>query len=192
MLTAFAAAVHLIRERKTLSRIRVLEILVLWSLVVGFGVAGVVGFLGHTLAADAIATSIGWPAGNLFQQEVAVANLAVASLGLPGTGNFIGEFLVLFGAFASQPWIVVIATTGLVLSSVYSLAMIHRAYYGPGQSDTPLQGLDAREAGMVLSLVVLLVLLGIYPQPVLDTSMATMQGVQQWLGAALSQLVSAR
>jgi len=117
---------------------------------------------------------------------------AVASLGLPGTGNFIGEFLVLFGAFASQPWIVVIATTGLVLSSVYSLAMIHRAYYGPGQSDTPLQGLDAREAGMVLSLVVLLVLLGIYPQPVLDTSMATMQGVQQWLGAALSQLVSAR
>ncbi|HQD25081.1 DUF6790 family protein [Methanoculleus sp. DTU007] len=82
MLTAFAAAVHLIRERKTLSRIRVLEILVLWSLVVGFGVAGVVGFLGHTLAADAIATSIGWPAGNPFQQEVAVANLAVASLGL--------------------------------------------------------------------------------------------------------------
>ena len=60
MLTAFAAAVHLIRERKTLSRIRVLEILVLWSLVVAFGVAGVVGFLGHTLAADALAASIGW------------------------------------------------------------------------------------------------------------------------------------
>lgn len=117
---------------------------------------------------------------------------AVASLGLPGTGNFIGEFLVLFGAFASQPWIVVVATTGLVLSSVYSLAMIHRAYYGPAQVDTPLQGLNTRETGMVLALVVLLVLLGIYPQPVLDTSMASMQGVQQWLGAAFSQLVSAR
>jgi NADH-quinone oxidoreductase subunit M len=117
---------------------------------------------------------------------------AVASLGLPGTGNFIGEFLVLFGAFASQPWIVVLATTGLVLSSVYSLAMIHRAYYGPVQADTPFQGLNAREAGMVLALVVLLVLLGIYPQPVLDTSMASMQGIQQWLGAAFSQLVSAR
>ncbi|HLV16675.1 MAG TPA: NADH-quinone oxidoreductase subunit M [Pseudomonas sp.] len=116
---------------------------------------------------------------------------AVASLGLPGTGNFIGEFLVLFGAFARQPWVVVIATTGLVLSSVYSLAMVHRAYYGPSRSDTPLAGLNAREAGMVLSLVVLLVLLGIYPQPVLDTSLASMQGVQQWLGAALSPLLSA-
>ena len=82
VLVILAAAVHLIRERKALSRIRVLEILLLWSLVIGFGVAGVVGFLGHTLAADAIAASIGWPAGNPFQQEVAVANLAVASLGL--------------------------------------------------------------------------------------------------------------
>ncbi|MDI6719152.1 MAG: hypothetical protein QMD46_06030 [Methanomicrobiales archaeon] len=79
MLTAFAAVVHLIRERKTLSRIRVLEIPVLRSLAVGFGIAGVVG---HTLAADEIAASIGWPAGNPFQREVAVANLAVASLGL--------------------------------------------------------------------------------------------------------------
>jgi len=74
ILVILAAAVHLFRERKALSRSRVLEILLLWSLVIGFGVAGVAGFLGHTLAADAIAASIGWPAGNPFQQEVAVAN----------------------------------------------------------------------------------------------------------------------
>ena len=52
---------------------------------------------------------------------------AAASLGLPGTGNFVGEFLILIGSFASVPWITVIATTGLVFGSVYSLIMIHRA-----------------------------------------------------------------
>ena len=117
---------------------------------------------------------------------------AVASLGLPGTGNFIGEFLVLFGAFASHPWVVVIATFGLVLSSVYSLAMVHRAYFGPASSPQPLPGLDGREIGMVLTLVVLLVLLGIYPQPALDTAQASAQGVRQWLGTVITPFASIR
>src|SRR5690606_9872722 len=46
---------------------------------------------------------------------------AIASLGMPGTGNFVGEFLILFGTFADSPWVVVIATFGLVLASAYSL-----------------------------------------------------------------------
>ncbi|MBG6458212.1 NADH-quinone oxidoreductase subunit M [Pseudomonas aeruginosa] len=113
---------------------------------------------------------------------------ASASLGLPGTGNFVGEFLILIGAFKVVPVIIVIATFGLVFASVYSLIMIHRAYFGPSQSDEPILGLDARELSMVLGLAVLLVLLGVYPQPVLDISAASMHGVQQWLGAALSTL----
>ncbi len=117
---------------------------------------------------------------------------ASASLGLPGTGNFVGEFLILVGAFASQPVIVVIATFGMVFASVYSLIMIHRAYFGPAKADSVLAGMNGRELGMVLGLAVLLILLGVYPQPVLDVSSASMQGVQQWLGAALSQLVLAR
>ncbi|ENQ0983586.1 TPA: NADH-quinone oxidoreductase subunit M [Pseudomonas aeruginosa] len=113
---------------------------------------------------------------------------ASASLGLPGTGNFVGEFLILIGSFKVVPVIIVIATFGLVFASVYSLIMIHRAYFGPSQSDEPILGLDARELSMVLGLAVLLVLLGVYPQPVLDISAASMHGVQQWLGAALSTL----
>jgi NADH-quinone oxidoreductase subunit M len=116
---------------------------------------------------------------------------ATASLGLPGTGNFVGEFLILLGAFKSVPWIVVIATFGLVFGSVYSLIMIHRAYFGPRQSEQVLAGMNGRELLMVLGLAVLLILLGVYPQPVLDTSSASMHGVQQWLGAAFSQLVPA-
>ncbi len=64
---------------------------------------------------------------------------AAASLGLPGTGNFVGEFLILIGSFASFPWVTAIATTGLVFGSVYSLIMIHRAYFGPSKSDAVLR-----------------------------------------------------
>jgi len=78
------------------------------------------------------------------------------------------------------------------LASVYSLIMIHRAYFGAAKSDQPLRALDSRELLMVLGLAALLVILGVYPQPVLDTTAASMHGVQQWLGTALSQLVSAR
>ncbi|MNG00985.1 NADH-quinone oxidoreductase subunit M [compost metagenome] len=70
--------------------------------------------------------------------------------------------------------------------------MIHRAYFGPAKAETALPGLKPRELVMVLGLAALLILLGVYPQPVLDTSAATMSGVQQWLGSALTQLVSAR
>ena len=117
---------------------------------------------------------------------------AAASLGLPGTGNFVGEFLILMGSFASFPWVTAIATTGLVFGSVYSLIMIHRAYFGPSKSDAVLAGMDARELIMVLGLAVLLIFIGVYPQPFLDTSAATMHGVQQWLGTAFTQLASAR
>ncbi|MCS5517172.1 NADH-quinone oxidoreductase subunit M [Pseudomonas qingdaonensis] len=117
---------------------------------------------------------------------------AAASLGLPGTGNFVGEFLILIGSFVSAPWVTAIATSGLVFGSVYSLIMIHRAYFGPAKSDEVLAGMDNRELIMVLGLAVLLIVLGVYPQPFLDTSAATMSGVQQWLGSAFTQLASAR
>jgi len=115
---------------------------------------------------------------------------AAAALGLPGTGNFVGEFLILIGSFPAAPWITVIAATGLVLGSVYSLIMIHRAHFGPVKNDSPLPGLQFRELSMVLCLAVLLILLGVYPQPVLDTSAASMQGVQQWFSGALNQLAT--
>lgn len=118
---------------------------------------------------------------------------AAASLGLPGTGNFVGEFLILVGTFPVAPWVAVVASTGLVFGSVYSLIMIHRAYFGTAKIERPdsLRGMNGRELGMVLGLAVLLVLLGVYPQPVLDASAASMTGVQQWLGQALSHSVSA-
>ena len=89
-----------------------------------------------------------------------------------------------------MPVVIVIATFGLVFASIYSLIMIHRAYFGPAKADSPIAGLNARELSMVLGLAVLLIILGIYPQPVLDTSAATMHGVQQWFDSALSTLAA--
>ena len=85
-----------------------------------------------------------------------------------------------------MPTIIVIATFGLVFASVYSLIMMQRAYYGAPKSETPLRGMSPREFIMIMVLVVLLVLLGIYPQPILDTSHAAMSNIQQWYTASIS------
>ncbi|SOB75628.1 NADH dehydrogenase subunit M [Marinobacter sp. LV10R510-11A] len=102
-----------------------------------------------------------------------------ASLGIPVTANFVGEFMVLFGTFATAPWVVVIASFGLVLAAIYSLILMQRVHYGPPRSETPLKGLDTREFAMMLSIVVLLIWLGIYPQPLLDTTDAAMGEVHR-------------
>lgn len=112
---------------------------------------------------------------------------SVASLGLPGTGNFVGEFMILIGAFPADKVAVSIAAFGLVLASIYSLIVMQRVFYGTtrGNFHEPIQGLCKRELGMMFILIVLLILLGIYPQPVLDTSAATMNGVHAWFSPNL-------
>ncbi|HCT40012.1 MAG TPA: NADH-quinone oxidoreductase subunit M [Moraxellaceae bacterium] len=102
-----------------------------------------------------------------------------ASLGMPGLGNFVGEFLILMGTYKIAPVVAIVATGGLILAAVYSLLMMQKAFYGEGKSSTPLEDLSGREISLMMSLVVLLVLLGVYPQPILDTSVAAMGLVEQ-------------
>jgi NADH-quinone oxidoreductase subunit M len=104
---------------------------------------------------------------------------AAASLGLPGLGNFVGEFLILLGVFQVNQIVTIVATSGLILGAVYSLIMVQRALHGPAQSSEPIAGINNRELVMMLSLMVILVWLGFYPQPVLDTSAAVMNSVEQ-------------
>lgn len=105
---------------------------------------------------------------------------AVASLGLPGTGNFIGEFLILAGSFSQMPITVVIATAGLVLASAYSLSMVHRSMFGPAQDKTLLPAASLRELLMLFSLVAAIIALGLYPQPLLNLSKQPVATVQQF------------
>jgi NADH-quinone oxidoreductase subunit M len=110
--------------------------------------------------------------GGLWTSMPAMGGIALvfvmASLGLPFLGNFIGEFLVLLGAFLANVPLTIIATLGFVFSALYSLRLMQQVFLGPLAVETPLRDLSAREMAMMFVLVVSIVLLGIYPQPVLD------------------------
>ncbi|MFE8071120.1 NADH-quinone oxidoreductase subunit M [Marinobacteraceae bacterium S3BR75-40.1] len=107
---------------------------------------------------------------------------AVASLGMPGTGNFIGEFLVLLGSFPVYPGATIAAAIGLVGAAIYSLILVQRSFQGHAgnQSGTPAPDLDRREWGLLGALVIAILWLGFHPQPVLDL-------LEPTLGPATSQ-----
>ncbi len=109
---------------------------------------------------------------------------AAASLGLPGLGNFVGEFLILLGVFKENPLIASLGTAALILAAVYSLLMMQRAFYGESTSSDVYESLTAREIIMVVMLMCALLGLGVYPQPVLDLSESAMTQVQNIYQAA--------
>ena len=82
VLSLIVAAIHLFRDKQPRTASHVAEVLLLWLLVINVGVGGVFGFIGHTVFADRAAASIGWPAGNPFQTEVGIANLAFGVVGI--------------------------------------------------------------------------------------------------------------
>jgi NADH-quinone oxidoreductase subunit M len=108
-----------------------------------------------------------------------------ASLGLPGLGNFVGEFLIMLGAYKANPTVVIVSATGLVLSAVYSLIVIQRAFHGPAKSEGIIEGLNWRELIMLFSLIISTVWLGLYPQPVLDTSATVIDSLNQLITSTL-------
>lgn len=91
---------------------------------------------------------------------------ALASLGLPGLGNFVGEFLVLIGVFSVSPEAAIFAASGLVLSAIYSLWIIQRVFHGPQK--ITVADFKGRETATMASMFAVIVWLGLFPQPVLD------------------------
>ncbi len=81
VLSFVVAGLHIYRDKQPRTSRRIAGIVLLWLLAINTGLGGIWAFMGHTFAADEVATSIGWSAGNPFQTEVAVANLAVGTLG---------------------------------------------------------------------------------------------------------------
>ncbi|MGH7724151.1 MAG: complex I subunit 4 family protein [Candidatus Eiseniibacteriota bacterium] len=94
----------------------------------------------------------------------------LSSIGLPGTNGFVGEFLVLVGAFGPQPFWTVLATTGVVLSACYMLWMFQRVVWGPvsNSANENLRDLTPRETLVLAPLVVLIFWIGIFPTPILQ------------------------
>jgi len=103
---------------------------------------------------------------------------ALASLGLPGLGNFVAEFLVLMGSYREYPYMTGFAAVGLVLGSVYSLWIVLKAFHGPNALQRSIGDLVPREAAIFAALMAALVWLGLYPAPILKTAEPAIQHMQ--------------
>ncbi len=94
----------------------------------------------------------------------------LASVGLPGTSGFVGEFLVFVGAFRDNSWVAALAMTGVILGAAYMLWLYRRVIFGALTKETLRNVLDLspREIAVFAPLVVAAIFFGIYPFPILD------------------------
>ena len=101
----------------------------------------------------------------------------MAAVGLPGTNGFVGEFLILLGAFLANKGVAVIATTGLVLGAAYMLWLYKKVFFGVITSDEvkALKDMNRREMAIFAPLIVLIFWIGFYPGPFLEMMHASVE-----------------
>jgi NADH-quinone oxidoreductase subunit M len=89
----------------------------------------------------------------------------MASVGLPGTSGFIGEFLVMVGVFKSSTWVAFFITTGIILGAAYMLWLYRRVIFGKLEKDDVKAMLDLspREVAIFVPLILIVLWMGIYP-----------------------------
>jgi NADH-quinone oxidoreductase subunit M len=111
----------------------------------------------------------------------------LANVGLPGTSGFVGEFLTLVGAFKASTWVAFLATTGVILSAAYALYLYRRMMYGPLEKPSlkTIADLGYREILVFTPLVLLVVLFGFYPSPLLDVTAVSVKNLVSNYEAAL-------
>ncbi len=111
----------------------------------------------------------------------------LASIGLPGTSGFVGEFLSVQGAFLANSWYGLLASTGMILGAAYMLWLYRRLFFGPLEKDEvkAMPDLNKRELAIFVPLLVLVLWMGIYPSsfrnvyaPSLEKVLADFKGAQ--------------
>jgi NADH-quinone oxidoreductase subunit M len=109
----------------------------------------------------------------------------LGSIGLPGTGGFVGEFLILLGVFNLNPTAGVLATSGVVLGAVYMLTMVMKILFGPisQEQNRKLPDMSLIEKAYMIPLCVLILIMGIFPNYFLDKTRASVR----YLAENLSQ-----
>jgi len=96
--------------------------------------------------------------------------MLMASVGLPLTIGFVGEFLSLMGFYKVSPIMTALGGTGIIIGAVYMLTLYKKSFFGPltNKANESLKDLDTKETMALVPLVLLVVYLGIYPKPVLN------------------------
>jgi len=117
----------------------------------------------------------------------------LGSVGLPGTSGFVGEFLVLLGAFQDNTWVAMFAATGVILGAAYMLYLYRRVVFGKLEKDylKTIMDLEPREIAIFAPLVVLVLWMGIWPDPflrVFDASVSNLLANYQSALAAAEPL----
>ncbi len=103
---------------------------------------------------------------------------ALASLGLPGLGNFIAEFLILLGAYEVSPVASAVAAGGLVLAAIYALRLVWRAFFGePGDASPDVSDLSVREMAPLSVLILVILWIGMCPQTLIDEARPGVAGL---------------
>jgi NADH-quinone oxidoreductase subunit M len=99
----------------------------------------------------------------------------MANVGLPGTSGFVGEFLSLIGTFRVNTWVAMLATFGTILSAAYALWLYRKVIFGKLEKPSlfDIRDIGWREMIILAPLVILTIVFGVYPKPVLDLSAAS-------------------
>ena len=113
----------------------------------------------------------------------------IASVGLPSTSGFVGEFLVIAGVFQDNTWVAALAATGLILSAAYMLYLYRRVIFGRLEKDDlkAMMDLNWREVGILAPLVVLVFWMGIYPSSFLDLIQPSVANIVENTNASLEE-----
>ena len=111
--------------------------------------------------------------------------VALSSIGVPGTNGFVGEFLVLIGAFRTQPVAAFVSATVIIIAAVYLLWALQRIIYNPltKPENARLKDLNWREIGLMVPLIAAIFWMGLYPAPVLNRTHAAANRVIERMGA---------
>jgi len=142
---------------------------------------GLMVMLGHGLVSGALFLCVGVIYDRLHTREIARYGglsdnmpkyalffllFTMASVGLPGTSNFVGEFLSLIGAYHASSWVAFVATTGIILGAAYMLYLYRRIAYGqaPTAEVAALPDLSARELAIMVPLGLAVLWMGVYPE----------------------------
>jgi len=117
----------------------------------------------------------------------------MANVGLPGTSGFVGEFLTLLGTFKVDIQVATIATLGVILSAGYALWLYRKMVFGKLEKPKlqSIQDMDAREIGIFAPLVILTLLFGFWPKPVLDVSSASVDALVAQYQTAIGKIKKA-
>ena len=162
---------------------------------------GMVQMVSHGLVSGAMFLSVGVLYDRLHSRAIAdyggVANVmpvfagfmvlfAMANAGLPGTSGFVGEFMVILSAFKADFWYAFLAATTLIIGAAYTLWMIKRVVFGPIGSDAvaALKDVNGREFLFLAVLAVGVLLLGLWPNPLLEVMHASVQNLVEHIAVS--------